>query len=143
MVESLAICLFVADAASDMGLAPGPMHTDRASYLQWMVYASATLEPKLTAPFMRSLSVDERDRSGVATPEERAAFEAVLGPLGEGMERGHVLPGGFSAADVLVGSQLYWASQLGLLAQAQTARGYLATMMARPACQRALQHDLG
>lgn len=141
MVESLAICLFLADTSKTSLLAPSPASPERQQYLQWMVYAVATIEPMLSKPFVRSLGVEPSLRPGVATDEERAALARVLAPLREAMARGHVLPSGFSAADVLIGSQLYWASQVGLLSGLDGARGYLASMRARPACVKALAHD--
>jgi len=141
MVESLAICLYLADISKAKELAPSPTNPERQEYLQWMVYAVATIEPMLSKPFVRSLGVEPSLRPGVATDEERASFASVLAPLRERMGSGHMLPSGFSAADVLVASQLYWASQVGLLAGVEDARDYLASMLSRPACVKALEHD--
>ena len=43
MMESLAICLFLADNFSKSSLAPALSESTRADYLQWMVYATATI----------------------------------------------------------------------------------------------------
>ena len=143
LIESLAICLYVADLAPSGGLAPAPDHPDRAALLQWMVYASATLEPALAAPFVRSLAVAPEDWSSVSTAAERDAFARVVAPLAAGLERGHLVGEGFSAADVCVGARLYWADQVGLLASLPAARAYLQTLCRRPAFARAAAHDGG
>ena len=52
------------------------------------------------------------------------------------MARGHLLESGLSAADIVLASELYWASQVGLLADAAEAQRYLSTLMKRPAFSR-------
>ena len=142
MFESVAICIFLADCAADKGLAPELTHPDRANYLQWMVYAVATLEPQIAAPYIRSLQLPRSAWLDIATDDECAAFEVLLEPLRQGIQRGHMVPGGFSAADVMVGSELYWASQVGLLAPFAWTHRYLDSLMSRPAFQSAMVFDL-
>jgi glutathione S-transferase len=136
MMESLAISLFLADAFPAAGLAPDVASPDRGLYYQWMVYATATVEPRLSAAFIRGLGQSSADRLSVATAEERWAFATVLAPVERGMARGHLLESGLSAADIVLASELYWASQVGLLADAAEAQRYLSTLMKRPACPR-------
>ena len=71
MMESLAMCIFLGDAFPEKGLAPAPDSPWRAAYLQWLVYGTATLEPVLSPPFIRSLSVPLAERQTVATDDER------------------------------------------------------------------------
>ncbi len=139
MFESLAICLYLADAFTEAGLAPGATSPERAAYCQWMVYATATVEPKLGPAFVRSLSVAAEDRAQVATDDERAAMESVLAPLRVGLERGHLLDSGFSAADVVLASELHWASQVGLLTSSPAAERYLSALTARPAFEHGVE----
>jgi len=136
LVESLAIALYLADIAPGAGLAPAPEHPLRGRYLQWMVYATATVEPKLAAPFVRSLDRPRTEWSSVSTGEERLALMEVLRPLAGAFERGHVLPQALSAADILLGCQLHWADQIGMLAEAHTARAYLGGLRERPSWTR-------
>ena len=136
IIESLAICLYLADAFPDAGLAPPSGSPDRARYYQWMVYATATLEPKLGPAFVRSLSVEPERRHEVATDAERDAMHEVLAPLQNELARGHLLDYGVSAADLIVGSELWWASQVGLLREHSGARAYLESVTARPSFSR-------
>ena len=136
MIESLAICLYLADTFADAGLAPPPTHPERAAYCQWMVYATATVEPALGPAFVRSLSVPGQARVQVATDDERSVMKTTLAPLHAGFERGHLLESGFSAADVVLGSELHWASQVGLLTSSPPAERYLSALRARPAFTR-------
>jgi glutathione S-transferase len=134
-MESLAMMLFLADAYPEAKLAPGLDHPSRSHYLQWMVYCTATLEPALGPAFVRSLSVDLDARKTIATPEERQDFHRKLAPLSPSMAEDSVLAMGLSAVDVVLGSELYWAEQVGLLSQHQIATDYLARMVSRPAFQ--------
>ena len=136
MIESLAISLFLADAFPAAGLAPDVGSPDRGPYYQWMVYAAATIEPRLSAAFIRGLGRSTADRRSVATAEECRAFATVLAPVEQGMGRGHLLESGLCAADIVLASELYWASQVGLLADSAGARRYLSTLMKRPAFSR-------
>jgi glutathione S-transferase len=134
LIESLAICLFLADAVTVPSLAPPISAPQRAAYLQWMVYATSTIEPELSAPFVRSLSLT--DRQAVSTSQEREAFARVLTPLSTLFERGQVLSQQFSAADIVLGCELYWAEQVGLLRDLPGARLYLERLQQRPSWGR-------
>ena len=118
MMESLAMCIFLGDTFPEKGLAPAPDSPWRAAYLQWLVYGTATLEPVLSPPFIRSLSVPPAERQTVATDDEREAMQRVLEPLPLHDGRPYLLGESFSAADVVVGCELIWARQVGLLQNA-------------------------
>ena len=133
IMESLAMVLLLADSVPESGLAPPLTSPHRAAYLQWMVYGTATLEPALGPTFVRSLSVPPGERAKTATQGEVDGVHRVLAPLSNALERGTVLPIGFSAADVVIGSELVWAEEVGLLASHPVARAYLAELKKRPA----------
>ena len=133
IIESLGICFFLADAFPERALAPAVRTPERALYCQWMVYATATIEPKLSGAFVRSLGMPPSERASTATADEQEAMVEVLVPLREGFNRGSLIEKGFSAADVVVGSELHWAHQVGLLRQCPEATRYLTQLKARTA----------
>ena len=135
MLESLAMCIFLADAFPEKGLAPVPHVPQRQPYLQWLVYGTATLEPVLSPPFIRSLSVADDERPGVATPAEQEAFARVARPLPLDDGRPFLLGDRLSAADVVVGCELIWARDVGLLRRAEpTLNAYMERLLLRPHC---------
>lgn len=136
MIESLGICFFLADAFPKNQLAPAVGTLERAQYCQWMVYATATIEPKLAAPFVRSLSRLPEDRMRTATSEEQQELGRVLRPLSEVFERGFAVGDRFSAADVVIGSELHWAHEVGLLNPYPSAVQYLCQLKRRSAFPR-------
>jgi glutathione S-transferase len=133
MMESQAMVLLLADSEPESALAPVLTSPHRAAYLQWVVYGTATLEPALGPTFVRSLSGPPGEREKTATREEIEGIHRVLEPLSDALERGSMLPTGFSAADVVIGSELVWAEDVGLLARHPEARAYLADLKTRPA----------
>lgn len=137
MFESLAICLWLADAFPARRLAPPLDTTDRRAYLQWMVYATATLEPALSQPFVRSLGVPPEHRKDAATPEERVRFERVLAPLMDRLDTGFLVGECTTAADLVIATELHWASLVGLIPGDSPAGRYLTRYQRRAAFTRA------
>ena len=133
IIESLGICLFLADAFAQQHLAPPAGTIERARYCQWMVYATATIEPKLSAAFVRSLGQPPEQRKRAATSDEQRAMQAVLTPLLPTLEDGPFIGRHFSAADVVIGSELHWADQVGLLETCPEMRAYVDRLRRRPA----------
>ena len=135
-MESLAMMLFLADAFPETELAPPTLSPHRSTYLQWMVYCTATIEAALGPAFVRSLSRPLPERKNTATESEIDKFHRTLEPLSHAMGKPSILPTGFSAVDVLLSAELYWADQVGLVASHPIASAYLKRMTSRPAFQR-------
>ena len=137
ILESLAICLWLADAYPAAGLAPSLNAPERAEFLQWMVYATATIEPALSKPFVRSLGMPPAARRSTATSQERSQFDRVLAPLAGRFAEGFVASNRMTAADIVVSGELYWAGQVGLMDRHSTAWSYLSRHRQRDAFERA------
>lgn len=143
VIESGAICLHLADRHGDRGLAPPHGSPLRAAYYQWVVFAVATLDPLVAPIFARAQRAPAARRSGVATDDEHERFARTVAALRPTLARGpHLLGAPFSTADVLVGSVLAWADEVGLLRSAHELEPYLARLRARPAFARASEGDL-
>jgi glutathione S-transferase len=106
--EAPAICIYLADRYSYGRLAPKLEAPTRGPYLQWMVYATAVLEPA-------------RVLQGAAVPAAPGAWGAGWQPLPQVLEvlqttlkgRNYLLGERFSAADVMLGATL----SMGLLSK--------------------------
>ena len=137
--ESAAICLHLADLHPQAGLVP-PLGThDRALVYQWACFAPAELEP----PLIESAIHAERDPERAAAARRRfdAAASAVAGALDGG---DYLLPGGFSVADVLVGTALAFTARAGFAEELpQSLKDYVARLAQRPAYQRAVERISG
>lgn len=138
LMESSAICLYLADKYPEKGLAPAAGTQERGLYYQWMVYAVATLEPPLIQIFQHTVVLPEAERSPKALAEGQEKFRDVARVLSEALQGKQFLLGSqFTAADVMIGSTLVWASLLGLLADQPTLQAYVQRLQERPACQKA------
>jgi glutathione S-transferase len=136
IADSTAICAWLADRLPEAGLAPSLNHTDRGRYLQWLMFASATLEPAVV------------EKAGGWTGNPTAYgwgdYDRVMTTLESGIAGGRWLLGAqFSAADVVLGSALRWMLQFGLVPATPACSAYVARCEERPALQRAIAIDAG
>ena len=81
----------------------------------------------------------ERDTAVLASARERFGTSGSV--LADAIESDYLLPGGFSAADVMIGHMLIWAEALGLLAHQPKLSDYAARIRARPAFNRISQGE--
>lgn len=138
LMESGAICMYLADKYSEKGLAPPIGTPERGLYYQWMFYTMATLEPPLIDITMhaRFLPEDKRDPKVLEAAREKAkVVSRILTGALSGKE--FIVGDHFTAADVLLGAALSWGHFFGLSEGFPEIQSYVARMTARPAFQRA------
>jgi len=138
LIESAAICAYLADKFPAAHLAPAVGTPERGRYYQWMFYAMATLEPPILQVFMNTVRLPEAERSAQIAEQGRRAFADVAAVLSNALASKPFLLGEqFSAADVMIGSTLAWAQFMGLLEGHPTLIEYVQRLSSRPAFQRA------
>jgi glutathione S-transferase len=135
LAESAAICAYVADKFPAAGLAPAIGDPRRGRYLHWLFFAPACIEPAFTQKFAK-----------IDLPESSAgwgSFDRVFSVIEQALAPGPWLLGeSFSAADVMIGSDLWFGIELFKIVERRPAFGaYLDRCLARPALQRALAID--
>ena len=135
VAESAAICAYVADKFAEAGLAPPIGDPRRGRYLHWLFFAPACIEPAFAQKFAK-----------FELPESSAgwgSYDRVFAVLEQALTPGPWLLGqDFSAADVMIGSDLWFGIELFKIVEAKPAfRVYLDRCLARPALQRALAID--
>jgi glutathione S-transferase len=138
LMESAAICAYLADKFPAARLAPPVGTPDRGRYYQWMVYAVATLEPPLMQVFMHTVRLPEAERSARVADEGRTKFGEAAEVIAGGLAgKAFLLGEQLSAADVMIGSTLVWSQFMGLLNSRPALGEYVQRLMSRPAYQRA------
>jgi glutathione S-transferase len=135
VAESAAICVYVAERVPQAGLAPPIGDPARGRYLQWLFFAPGCIEPAYTQKF-----------TGIALPTSQAGwgdFNRVIDVLDEALAAGPwILGERFSAADVMLGSDLFFGMNLLNIVERRPAlEAYVARCTARPAFQRAQAID--
>ena len=128
--DSGAICAYLADAYPQAGLAPPIGDSLRGSYLQWLMFTNSNIEPAMAERFSK------------LTPNRVAHgwgdYDSVMAILRNALQIGPwILGERFCAADVMLGSAVYFLDMFKILAEEPALSAYLARCMARPAAQRA------
>lgn len=135
VTECGAICLYLADAFPEAGLAPALK--DRAAYYRWMMFAAGPWEQaNVNAALGVEVSADQSRMAGYGTFER--ALEVLLSAV---PDTGFILGEQFSAADVYVGSHIGWALQFGSIPGSPKIDAYLKRIQSRPAAKRAVELD--
>jgi glutathione S-transferase len=134
MADSAAIALYLADRYPSAGLAPAIDDPRRGRYLYWMTFTPGVIEPAMSEKF-NNWKVS-RATSGWGD------FGSMIEVLEKGLAEGPWLLGEqFSAADVLVGSSVYFMQLFGILPESRVLAGYAQRCLARPAYAKALARD--
>ncbi|MDX3906466.1 MAG: glutathione S-transferase family protein [Pigmentiphaga sp.] len=137
VTEAAAICLYLADAFPDAGLAPPPQSKLRGPYYRWIFFCAGPLEAAVTN---QALGVDiPAERQGMVGYGTLAATLDTLELAVAGSE--YVAGDRFTAADVYVGSQLAWGMMFGTIEKRPAYERYVARLAGRPAAVRAGQID--
>src|SRR5919106_3462416 len=111
LIESVALCLHLADKYGEGKLAPPPATIERALYYQWILFAAASVEPHLSRFMLLRMSdgeAAETEREGNAARDHLAVIERAL----DGHE--FIVGDRFTSADVVVASVCSWGKRMGL-----------------------------
>lgn len=138
LIESAAICMYLAERAPDQALLPPDEARARALYHQWILYAMDTVSPVVHPVYLRWFLAAPEDKPNVALAADHVAIARVLAPVARTLDAGPFLLGErFTTADVVLGGVLQWAEAAGLLSGCPQVRAYHDRLRARPAYQRA------
>lgn len=135
ITESAAIAMYLADLFPEAGLAPKIGDPARGTYLRWIVFNQAAVEPAVTD---LALKREPGSPAMMSYGTYDATIDALSGALAKGP---YILGETFSAADVIVGSGVRWMLMFKLLPERREFTSYAERLTARPALQRALATD--
>jgi glutathione S-transferase len=130
--ETAAICAYLADAFPEKNLAPAL--SDRADYYRWLFFTAGPVEAAVTN---RNLGV-------TPTPEQQRSvgygdYERVINVLEQALtDKTYIAANQFTAADVYVGSQLFWGTQFKTIPMRPAFEAYLNNIFQRPAFQKVM-----
>lgn len=137
MIESGAICVYLAHKYPEKGLGP---EDQAAEYFQWCFYNFGTLEPPMMDVLIHTQWAPEDQRVPAVAEKGQAALTKAMTVLEAHMaDREWILGQRFSMADILTGGTLQWASQLLPLKGYPNLEAYVGRLNQRPAYQRIQQ----
>ena len=134
VTEAAAICLYLADAYPEAGLAPALDDLERGTYVRWFFFGAGCVEPAIVDKLFARPPVERQSALGYGSYDDTLnALDAALAPgpfiLGER----------FSAVDVYVGSQIQWGLMVKGLDPRPAFDRYMQRIAARPALQRLMK----
>lgn len=129
--ESAAICIYLADKyQSVFKLAPTFQSQERAEYLQWMVWSTASLECVIARMFTHVSTEQEKNETHRFVKEQCEIFKLALNPVLE--KQDYILKSGFSAADIMLAAVIPGAWDY-LVEPNPAIKRYMERLMNRPA----------
>ncbi len=135
ITEQVAILLYLADRFPNKKLAPTLDDPLRGSYLRWMVFYAACMEP---ACIDRALKRD----SGEQGMSPYGSYDTTISAVVSQLTRGPWLLGErFTAADVLWGTALTWMTGFGIVEPVPVIKAYVDRWSARESVKRVAQID--
>ena len=136
-LESVAICMYLADKFPEKKLAPALDSPARGHYYQWLLYAASTLEPLIGTVFVNTIRQPE-NKDLPATKDAQQGFATCAAMLEAALQEGPFLLGEqFSVADIIMGSMLAWARAIKLVEAHPNITAYLSRVTSRPSFQAA------
>jgi len=131
VTEGGAICTYLADAFPAARLAPPTDSPARGTYLRWMFFGGNCVEP---AVIDRMLSRPGASRPGALG---YGSYEDTVATLEKALTPGpNILGAQFSAADVYIGSQIWFGMLVKALEPHPAFQAYLNRLQERPAYKR-------
>lgn len=135
VTECAAICVYLADAFPEAGLAP-PLQ-ERADYYRWLFFAAGPVEQAVTNQAVGFVHTAEQNRMfGFGNYDQ--AMDVLEYAV---TQHPYVAGDSFTAADVYVGSQVMWGTQFGTIPKRDAFLAYAARLADRPAHVRASELD--
>lgn len=136
VTEAAAICTYLADAFPQAGLNVPIGDPRRGVYLKWLFFGPSCIEPAITD---HAFPRKEEPRRGMLGYGD---FDRVMDVVAKAVERGPYLMGEkFTAADVIIGSNLRWGMMFDLVPKWSEFVAYVGRLEKRPALQRAVAKD--
>ncbi len=131
VTECAAICTYLADAFPAARLAPGNEEPARGTYLRWIFFGLGCVEPAMTDRMLGRPDAQNTSVLGYGT------YADTLSTLEKALAPGpYILGDRFSAADVIVGSQVGFGMMTKALEARPIFKSYEARLSERPAYRR-------
>ncbi|MEM8571381.1 MAG: glutathione S-transferase family protein [Pseudomonadota bacterium] len=138
ITEVAAIIAYLCDFYAQKGLAPAPSTVERGVYYRWMFFGAGPLDGAVSHAGLGLIPETPQDQGRVGYGSLDRVCDTLEGVLAD---QDWIVGSDFTAADVVIASQLGFALMMGTIADRPILSGYVARAMARPAAIRARELD--
>src|SRR5262245_45032387 len=137
ITEAAAICCYLADEFPQAGLNIPVGDPQRGPYLKWLFFGPSCVEPAVSERAFPRKEAAPRSALGYAD------FDTVMEVLAKATAAAnpYLMGQQFTAADVIIGSQLRWGTMFKLIPERPEFTAYVARLNERPALRRSTEKD--
>lgn len=134
--EAAAICLYLAEAFPEAGLDVPVGDARRGAFLKWLFFGPSCIEPAVLDKAF------PRERQAPKSAAGYGDFDTVMDVVEKALAPGpYILGDVFTAADVVIGSQLRWGMMFGVIPKRAAFTAYVSRLEERPALRRQMAWD--
>lgn len=130
VTETVAICLYLADAFPQADLAPSLNDPDRGSYYRWVFFTINCVEQAIADKNSPRVTPIPANQSGYGS------YEDTMRTLEGALAKGYLVGNKFSAADLYLSSVLGWYFMQKLIEPTPTLTAYVQRCTDRPGFKR-------
>ena len=134
ITESAAICLYIGEKYPQSGLLPPAGTPGRALCYRWICFANSELEQPLWTIAKHRFVLPEEKRVPAVLQTAFWEFSVAAKVLADGLgNRAYAVGESFTAADILLGHTLAWATSARIELGYEVLNAYAERMLSRPA----------
>ncbi len=135
LLESAAICTYIADQSPDELLISKPGSFARAQHDQWVSFCLTEMEAWLWNSAVNQYVLPEHKRITAGLEQNEKMFRRGLSVVENHLaDHSYLVEERFTVTDIIVGWCLNWGRRQGFLDQSPATRQYLAQLLSRPLC---------
>jgi glutathione S-transferase len=137
LIESAAICMYVADLDPEHRLLPDAGTEARAKVTQWLFFLMTELEAPLDLFALHSRDLPAKERVLAIIPWARQRFHAAAEVVEKTLATSEFVAGDrLSIADIVLASMMHWATRRELTDAYPKIRAHMDRMLDRPVARR-------
>ena len=135
LIESAAICTYLADQFPEKQLIAAPGTWERALHDQWVSFCLSEMEAWLWSTAINTFVLPKEQRISAVTEQNAKLFSASAVVADKALEESNYLIGDrFSVTDIIMGFTISWANYYKLLEPFSNLQNYLNRLCERPYC---------
>ena len=135
LIESAAICTYIADQFPDKGLIAKPGTWQRALHDQWVCFCLSEMEAWLWSTAINTFVLPKEERIPAVFEQNTKLFSASAAVVDQALENNdYLVDNRFSVTDIIMGFTISWANYYKLLESFENLQNYLDRLYERPNC---------